>query len=87
MMFCSCAHTFLRQLLVVDQFSVPQVVEDGAKVGGVSVNDVRPRLVLWQTHSQSGSLMHRTERSRQLKGGMTSFKDKACVTWVFRQHC
>lgn len=38
--------TFFSQLLIVHQFSVSQVVEDGAEVGGVSVNHVGTCLVL-----------------------------------------
>lgn len=45
--------TFLSQLLVVDQFAMPQIVEDGTKVGGVSVDHVGPRLILLQTEENT----------------------------------
>lgn len=44
--------TFLSQLLVVDQFSMSQVVQDGAKVGGVSVNYIGSCLILLQRRKQ-----------------------------------
>lgn len=38
--------TFLSQIFIHDQFSVPQVVQDGAEVRGVPVDQVGSRLVL-----------------------------------------
>lgn len=48
--------TFLRQLLVVDQLPVSQVVEDGAKVGGVPVNHIGPGLVLRKERSSTSAV-------------------------------
>lgn len=33
---------------------MPEVVQYGAKVGGVSVDEIRPRLVLWRVQSREG---------------------------------
>ena len=38
--------TFLCQLLVVDQLAMSQVVQDGAKVGGVPVDHISARVIL-----------------------------------------
>lgn len=44
--------TFFSELLVVDQFAVPQVVEDGAKVGGIPINYISSSLILLQRKSR-----------------------------------
>lgn len=40
--------TFFSELLVVDQFAMPQVVEDGAKVGRIPINYISSSLILLQ---------------------------------------
>lgn len=45
--------TFFCQLLVVDQLAMPQVVEDGAEVGGVSVDHIGSGVILWQKDTGS----------------------------------
>lgn len=42
----SVSQTFFSQLFVVNQFAMPQVVEDGTKVSWVSVDHVGSRLIL-----------------------------------------
>lgn len=41
--------TFLCQILVHDQFSMPQIIQDGAKVCGVPVNQVSSCVILYET--------------------------------------
>lgn len=49
--------TFFSQLLVVNQFAVPQVVEDGTKVCGISVNDIGSGLILLQRQRHKQTFM------------------------------
>lgn len=44
--------TFLCELLVYDELPVPEVVQNGAKVGGVSVNEISPCLILGTKQGQ-----------------------------------
>lgn len=46
--------TFLGQVLIHDQLSVPKVVQDGSEVSGVPVDEVGPRLVLQSTTFVNG---------------------------------
>lgn len=45
--------TFFSQLLVVNQFAVSQIVQYGTKVSRVSVNHVRPCLILLEEKSET----------------------------------
>lgn len=58
--------TFLCKVFVHDQFSVPQIVEDGAKIRRVPVNQVGSRLVL-QRHTMSEDVLTETSQERSWK--------------------
>lgn len=40
--------TLLSHVLVQHQLAMPKKVQDGPKVGGVTVNEVGPSLILWR---------------------------------------
>jgi hypothetical protein len=40
--------TLLGHVLVQHQFSMPEEIQDGPEVGGVTVNEVGPGLILWR---------------------------------------
>lgn len=54
--------TFFSQLFVVNQFAMPQVVEDGAEVSRVSVDHVGSRLVLSQRENRTDKSLVLTHR-------------------------
>lgn len=51
--------TFLGQIFIHDQLSVPEVIQDGAEVRGVPVDQVGACLVLWE-HIRRRHLMRRS---------------------------